>query len=59
MAAQIPDESQRRGQLVLRTLPILLIPVVVGVVFALLIRFVLGVGPVQNEPRHAKIFCRC
>jgi signal transduction histidine kinase len=49
MAAQIPDESQRRGQLVLRTLPILLIPVVVGVVFALLIRFVLGVAPVRNE----------
>jgi signal transduction histidine kinase len=49
MAAHIPDESQRRGQLVLRTLPILLIPVVVGVVFALLIRFVLGVAPVRNE----------
>jgi signal transduction histidine kinase len=49
MAVQIPDESQRRGQLVLRTLPILLIPVVVGVVFALLIRFVLGVVPVRNE----------
>ena len=49
IAAQIPDESQRRGQLVLRTLPILLIPVAVGVVFALLIRFVLGVVPARAE----------
>jgi signal transduction histidine kinase len=42
---QILDETQRRGQLVLRTLPILLIPVFVGVVFVVLIRFVLGIAP--------------
>jgi signal transduction histidine kinase len=40
--APLPDETQRRGALVLRTLPILLIPIVVALITVVLIRISMG-----------------
>src|SRR5215217_885677 len=47
----IPDETTRRGALVLRTLPILLIPIVVTVITFTLIRISLGGQAVQAGDR--------
>jgi signal transduction histidine kinase len=45
-----PDEIQRRGGLVLRTLPILLIPVVVGLITAILVRLTFGESDLPPKP---------
>ncbi len=47
----IPDEAQRRGQMLLRTLPILLIPFFVAVVMGLLLHATVGIPPLPGE-RH-------
>ena len=51
----ITDETERRGALVLRTLPILLIPVLVTVLTFALLRFATGeqFSPPPGEPRPA------
>ncbi len=45
-----PDEAQRRGQLLLRTLPILLIPFFATLIIALIIHFTLGKTVGEEAP---------
>ncbi len=45
-----PEEAQRRGNLVLRTLPILLIPLLTAVVSGLVLRFSLNTPPLPERP---------
>lgn len=44
------DDRERRGQVLRRTLPILLIPLVVAIVIGLVVRFILGGGMVARVP---------
>ncbi len=46
----ILDDRERRGQILLRTLPILLIPLVVAIVIGLVVRFILGGGMQARLP---------
>ena len=46
----ILDDRERRGQVLLRTLPILLIPLVVAIVIGLVVRFILGGGMEARVP---------
>lgn len=49
----VPDETMRRGALVLRTLPILLIPIVVAAITFVLIRISLGNQFVPPSPEQS------
>lgn len=56
LTGMVPDETQRRGALVLRTLPILLIPIATIILTGLLLRLIVGADFVQPEGERSRFF---